>query len=96
MLKQVEQCYGVHNTAGSNPIAAITLLPAILKQHKIAAGNVKAEQCYGIAPVRKQHVFDQVPLRSASAHDGRFDVRNTKQYVECITLKSSISLNFAT
>ena len=51
MLKQVEQCYGVHNTAGSNPIAAITLLPAILKQHKIAAGNVKAEQCYGIAPV---------------------------------------------
>ena len=51
MLKQVEQCYGVHNIAGSNPIAAITLLPAIIKQHKIAASNVKAEQCCGIAPV---------------------------------------------
>ena len=50
MLKQVEQCYGVHNIAGSNPIAAITLLPAIIKQHKIAASNVKAEQCCGIAP----------------------------------------------
>ena len=50
MLKQVEQCCGVHNIAGSNPIAAITLLSVILKQLKIAAGNVKAEQCYGIAP----------------------------------------------
>ena len=39
-----------HNIAGSNVVAAITLLPAILKQHNIAASNVKAEQCYGIAP----------------------------------------------
>ena len=50
MLKQVEQCYGVHKIAGSNRIAAITLLPAIIKQNKIAASNVKAEQCCGITP----------------------------------------------
>ena len=43
MLKQVEQCCGVHNIAGSNPIAAITLLSVILKQLKIAAGNVKKQ-----------------------------------------------------
>ena len=55
---QVEQCYGIHNIAGSNLVAAITLLPAIIRQLNIAAGNVMALHRYVdiIKTVTKQSI----------------------------------------